>query len=118
MSLPAPSQAEPAAWTVAGRGVLGPRSRCWPASRPSPRELQHQPVYGHPVQRERSVELRYVLDIAEIPTFQEIQDTGVVPDPDHPSVAGYARSKAEMLKAGLRAEVDGRRLAFETRPPR
>ncbi len=63
---------------------------------------------------ERSVELHYVLDFAEIPTFQEIQDTSVVPDPDHPSVAGYARSKAEMLKAGLRAEVDGRRLAFET----
>jgi ABC-type nickel/cobalt efflux system permease component RcnA len=63
---------------------------------------------------ERAVELHYVLDLAEIPTFQEIQDTGIVPDADHPSVAGYARSKAEALKEGLRAEVGGRRLAFET----
>jgi nickel/cobalt exporter len=63
---------------------------------------------------ERGVELHYVLDLAEIPTFQEIQDTGIVPDPDHPSVAAYARSKAEALKDGLHAEVGGRRLAFET----
>ncbi len=62
----------------------------------------------------RSVELHYVLDLAEIPTFQEIQDTGIVPDPDHPSVAGYARGKAEALKKGLRAEVGRRRLALET----
>src|SRR5262245_27844910 len=39
---------------------------------------------------ERRVELHYVLDLAEIPTFQEIQETGIVPDPDHPSVAAYA----------------------------
>jgi ABC-type nickel/cobalt efflux system permease component RcnA len=62
---------------------------------------------------ERSVELHYILDLAEIPTFQEIQETGVVPDPDHPSVAAYARGKAEALKAGLHAEVGERRLAFE-----
>lgn len=62
---------------------------------------------------ERSVELHYILDLAEIPTFQEIQETGVVPDPDHPSVAAYARGKAEALKAGLHADVGERRLAFE-----
>src|SRR5262245_46250476 len=63
---------------------------------------------------EGGVELHYVLDLAEIPTFQEIQETGIVPDPDHPSVAVYARGKAEALKAGLLAEVGGQRLAFET----
>jgi len=62
---------------------------------------------------ERSVELHYILDLAEIPTFQEIQETGVVPDPDHPTVAVYAHDKAEALKAGLHAEVGERRVAFE-----
>src|SRR5262245_14136312 len=63
---------------------------------------------------EHHVELHYVLDLAEIPTFQEIQETGIVPDSDHPSVAAYAWGKAEALKEGLRAEVGGRRLIFET----
>ncbi|HSF01837.1 MAG TPA: hypothetical protein VLA62_02420, partial [Solirubrobacterales bacterium] len=63
---------------------------------------------------EGSVELHYVLDLAEIPTFQEIQATGIVPDPAHPSVAAYAAARAEALKEGLRAEVGGQRLALET----
>ena len=28
-----------------------------------------------------AVELRYLIDMAEIPTFQEMQDTGIVPEP-------------------------------------
>src|SRR5262249_20223016 len=56
------------------------------------------------------VELRYLLDLAEIPTFQEIQDTGIVADAGHPSVPGYLERKAETLKTALRAELNGRRL--------
>jgi ABC-type nickel/cobalt efflux system permease component RcnA len=63
---------------------------------------------------EGSVELHYVLDLAEIPTFQEIQATGIVPDPAHPSVTAYAAARAEALKEGLRAEVGGQRLVLET----
>lgn len=56
------------------------------------------------------VELRYLIDMAEIPTFQEIQDMGIVPEAGHPSLSGYLARKMERLKEGLVLEVDGRRL--------
>jgi nickel/cobalt exporter len=59
------------------------------------------------------VELRYLLDMAEIPTFQEIQQTGIVPRPDDPRVLAYLPRKAETLKAGLTLLVNGRPLALE-----
>jgi ABC-type nickel/cobalt efflux system permease component RcnA len=59
---------------------------------------------------EQTIELRHVVDMAEIPTFQEIQDTAIVPDVAHPSVAAYLARKAETLKEGLRVELDGHRL--------
>jgi len=59
------------------------------------------------------VELRYIVDMAEIPTFQEIQETGIVPEPDHPSVGPWASRKAEALREGLALEVNGHRLALE-----
>jgi ABC-type nickel/cobalt efflux system permease component RcnA len=62
---------------------------------------------------EGRLELHYVLDLAEIPAFQEIQATGIVPDTVHPSVAAYAVARAKVLEEGLRAEVGGRRLALE-----
>jgi ABC-type nickel/cobalt efflux system permease component RcnA len=61
-----------------------------------------------------AIELRYLLDLAEIPTFQEIQDTGIVPEADHPSLAPYINGKAETLKTALRLELNGRRLELET----
>jgi nickel/cobalt exporter len=62
----------------------------------------------------RTVAVRYALDLAEIPTFQEIQETGIVADATHPSVAAYALRKAETLKAGLRAEIAGQPLIWRT----
>ena len=35
------------------------------------------------------IELRYLLDMAEIPTFTEIQENGIVPEVGHPSLRGY-----------------------------
>jgi ABC-type nickel/cobalt efflux system permease component RcnA len=63
--------------------------------------------------RRNTVELRYVVDMAEIPTFQEIQETGVVADTTHPTVARYLPRKAEMLKDGLALVVHGHRLPLE-----
>ena len=57
-----------------------------------------------------TIELRHVLDMAEIPTFQEIQATGIVPEVGHPSLDPYLRRRAETLKEGLRLDVDGGRL--------
>jgi len=59
-------------------------------------------------------ELRYVIDMAEIPAFQEIQDAGLTPEADHPTVAAYAADKAERLKEGLALVVNGRRVPLET----
>ncbi len=61
-----------------------------------------------------AVDLRYLIDLAEIPTFQEIQDTGLVADVGHPSVRSYLARKVETLKEGLRLEVDGVRLPLQT----
>jgi nickel/cobalt exporter len=59
------------------------------------------------------IEIRYVIDMAEIPTFQEIQDTGIVPEPAHPGVRAYLARKAETLAQGLRVELNGRPLPVE-----
>ena len=61
-----------------------------------------------------AIELRYVIDMAEIPTFQEIQDTAIVPEAGHVSLGPYLTRKAETLKDGLRLEVDDQALPLRT----
>jgi ABC-type nickel/cobalt efflux system permease component RcnA len=60
-----------------------------------------------------SIEVRYVLDLAEIPTFQEIQDSGIVAETGHASLGPYLARKAEALGSGLVLELNGRRLTLE-----
>src|SRR5262245_7880259 len=62
-----------------------------------------------------AVPLRYFVDMAEIPTFQELQAHGITSDPAEPRVSRYVRDTAEMLKQGLQLEVGGKRLALEVR---
>jgi len=59
-----------------------------------------------------AVELRYIVDMAEIPTFQEIQETGLVPRPDDPSVAVFLTRKSDTFREGLTLEVNRQRLAL------
>ena len=66
--------------------------------------------------RPTGVEVRHVLDLAEVPTFQEMQDHGIVPDSAHASASAYLARKAAALGAGLVLEVNGRRLAWERGP--
>ncbi len=61
-----------------------------------------------------SVEIKYILDMAEIPTFQEMQASGIVPSPTDPRVVAYLASKAEVFKSGLALTVNGRPLVLET----
>jgi len=61
-----------------------------------------------------AIELRYVVDLAEIPTFQEIQETAIVPEVGHTTLGPYLKRKAETLKEGLRLEVDGRQVELRT----
>ena len=57
---------------------------------------------------EQDVEVRYIVDMAEIPTFQEIQEIGLVPKADDGSAKAYAARKAESLRRGLMLEINGR----------
>jgi len=57
-----------------------------------------------------SVEVRYILDLAEIPTFQEIQQTGLVPKSDDPSAASFLARKSDVLREGLSFEINGQRI--------
>ena len=59
-----------------------------------------------------AVELRYIVDMAEIPTFQEIQETGIVPQPGDPSVTAFLTRKSDIFRRGLTLEVNGQRLAL------
>jgi len=59
------------------------------------------------------IELRYVLDMAEIPAFLAIQETGIVPEVGHPSLRGYVDHQTVVLQEGLRVEVNGQRLPLQ-----
>jgi len=58
------------------------------------------------------VELRYVIDMAEIPTFQEIQESGFAPKTEDPSVEAYLMRKSELLRDGLTLEINGQSLSL------
>jgi ABC-type nickel/cobalt efflux system permease component RcnA len=61
----------------------------------------------------QAVEIRYVLDLAEIPTFQELQERGIAPDAGQPRTLAYADDRTAALARGLRLEVQGEALALE-----
>jgi ABC-type nickel/cobalt efflux system permease component RcnA len=54
--------------------------------------------------------LRYIIDMAEIPTFQEIQDTQIVPQEGHWSLPAYLAQRVDDLGSGLILELNGERL--------
>jgi ABC-type nickel/cobalt efflux system permease component RcnA len=56
------------------------------------------------------VRLHYVLDLAEIPTFQVLQAAALPSEPGHPRVRAYLDRTVEALAGGLVVELDGRRL--------
>jgi ABC-type nickel/cobalt efflux system permease component RcnA len=56
------------------------------------------------------VEVRYLIDMAEIPTYQEIQRTGIVAEDGNPSLASYIAEQGSSLRGGLLLEIDGQPL--------
>src|SRR6185369_5569847 len=42
-----------------------------------------------------AIEIKYILDVAEIPTFQELQENGITPRADDAGVQAYLAHKAE-----------------------
>ena len=57
-----------------------------------------------------SVGIRYIVDMAEIPTFQEIQESGIIPNGEDPNTQAYLAKKILALRDGLSLEIGGRRL--------
>ncbi len=55
-----------------------------------------------------AIAIRYVIDMAEIPTFQEIRESQMVPAEADPSALRYLAAKVEDLKRGLVLQVNGR----------
>src|SRR5579862_1038127 len=59
------------------------------------------------------IEVRYLIDMAEIPTYQEIQNTGIVPREGDPGLAAYLDRKAQILAEGLALQVNGQLLPLQ-----
>ena len=81
-----------------------------PVARASAGELQHQPLRRHPDRRADAVRIRYVIDMAEIPTFQEMQDARPRRRA-RPPERGRAGSPRTAERARARAAPRGRRRA-------
>ena len=61
-----------------------------------------------------AVRLRYLVDLAEIPTFQALQESGLSTDPQHPRTRAYLARTVDALRDALVLEMDGRRLTLQT----
>src|SRR6202167_382126 len=61
-----------------------------------------------------AVEVDYIIDMAEIPTFQQMQESAVVPKAGDPSLVPYLQRESEVLKEGLTLLVDEKRLMLQT----
>src|SRR5271170_255932 len=48
-----------------------------------------------------SVQVLYLLDFAEIPTYQDVREFGFTPKNDDPTLASYLTKQAERLVAGI-----------------
>jgi nickel/cobalt exporter len=59
-----------------------------------------------------AIELRYLIDMAEIPTFQEIQESGIAPKAENPSLEDYLTRKSELLRDGLKLQVNDQPLVL------
>jgi len=62
----------------------------------------------------RFVEVRYFIDMAEIPTFQEMQKNNIVAESDDPRARSYLLSQAEVFKMNLLLTLNGQPLSLET----
>jgi nickel/cobalt exporter len=64
--------------------------------------------------RRQWVEIRYLIDMAEIPTFQEIRQFDFTAKANDPGALRYLASEEQLLKQGLSLESDGQAVQLET----
>src|SRR5271156_3458247 len=60
------------------------------------------------------VDIVYLVDMAEIPTYQEIRQFGLTTQPDDPAAVRYLDGQETQLKEGLTLEIDGRTVGLAT----
>jgi len=60
-----------------------------------------------------SVDLRYVIDMAEIPAFQEMQQGGLTARQDDPALQAYLIGRAASFAKGLTVTVNGKTLVLQ-----
>lgn len=61
------------------------------------------------------VRVLYVIDMAEIPTFQEMQEHNICTQLEEPELAVYRNQKIEELRQGLDLRLDGQSLGLVTK---
>jgi len=59
------------------------------------------------------IKLTYIIDLAEIPTYQELQQGNVTADVADPSVKRFVESRGQDFARGLALMVDGKRLPLK-----
>src|SRR5580692_264259 len=70
--------------------------------------------YSKIIPGEHAIEVDYIIDMAEIPTFQQMQESAVVPKANDPSVVPYLQRESEALKQALSLLADGKLLTLQT----
>ena len=59
------------------------------------------------------IELRYFLDLAEIPTYQELQSSGISARAEDEAAQRYATRQGEVFARELLLEIDGQPLSLK-----
>jgi hypothetical protein len=54
------------------------------------------------------IAIRYIIDLAEIPTYQELQEGNVLANAADPAVAVFLAARGEALGRGLSLVIDGK----------
>ena len=63
--------------------------------------------------RRDAIDIRYLIDMAEIPTFQEMRQWDTTPAAGNPNTSRYLDLQEQVLKGGLSLEFDGRSVALD-----
>ncbi|MGA8272976.1 MAG: hypothetical protein WB919_15545, partial [Candidatus Sulfotelmatobacter sp.] len=70
--------------------------------------------YGKIKVGQTSVDILYLVDMAEIPTYQEMRQFGLTIQPDDPDAVRYLDGQETQLRQGLTLEIDGRTVGLAT----
>jgi len=70
--------------------------------------------YGKIKVRQNSVEISYLVDMAEIPTYQQMRQVGMTTQPNDSADMRYVDDEEKRLKEGLTLEIDGQTMHLDT----